>query len=113
MPVCDDGAGDCPVPAVPPGATKEGSGTAVEARVRYRCRAGLALIGSAERRCLEGGVWSGTEPRCWDPSSFDTPEDVAASFLALPHRDRGGLRGPTAPGARRRSAASGWRPARR
>ncbi|XP_049648643.1 complement factor B [Accipiter gentilis] len=81
-PVCDDGAGACPAPGVPPGATKEGSGYGVEGRVRYRCRPGLQLVGSAERRCLEGGVWSGTEPRCRDPNSFDTPEDVAASFLA-------------------------------
>ncbi|NXV90908.1 CFAB factor, partial [Calonectris borealis] len=61
---------------------KEGSGYEVEGRVRYRCRPGLQLLGSAERRCLEGGVWSGTEPRCRDPNSFDTPEDVASSFLA-------------------------------
>uniref|UniRef100_A0A663F7L4 Complement C2 n=1 Tax=Aquila chrysaetos chrysaetos TaxID=223781 RepID=A0A663F7L4_AQUCH len=81
-PVCDDGAGACPAPGVPPGATKEGSDYGVEGRVRYRCAPGLQLVGSAERRCLEGGVWSGTEPRCRDPNSFDTPEDVAASFLA-------------------------------
>ncbi|GAB0201586.1 complement factor B [Grus japonensis] len=81
-PVCDDGSGACPAPGVPPGATKEGSGYGVEGTVRYRCRAGLQLLGSPERRCLEGGVWSGTEPRCRDPNSFDTPEDVAASFLA-------------------------------
>ncbi|XP_074786527.1 complement factor B [Athene noctua] len=81
-PVCDDGAGACPAPGVPAGATKEGSAYGVEARVRYRCGPGLQLLGSAERRCLEGGVWSGTEPRCRDPNSFDTPEDVAASFLA-------------------------------
>ncbi|KAM6184467.1 complement factor B-like protease, partial [Sarcoramphus papa] len=56
--------GACPAPGVPPGATKEGSGYGVEGRVRYRCRPGLQLLGSAERRCLEGGVWSGTEPRC-------------------------------------------------
>ncbi|XP_061876232.1 complement factor B-like [Colius striatus] len=81
-PVCDDGAGDCPAPGVPPGATKEGSHYGVEGRIRYRCRAGLSLVGSAERRCLEGGTWSGTEPRCRDPNSFDPPEAAAASFLA-------------------------------
>ncbi|XP_064329893.1 complement factor B-like [Phalacrocorax carbo] len=81
-PVCDDGAGACPAPGVPPGATKEGSLYEVERSVRYRCGPGLELLGSAERRCLEGGVWSGAEPRCRDPKSFDTPEDVAASFLA-------------------------------
>uniref|UniRef100_A0A8C3XZF1 Complement factor B n=1 Tax=Catharus ustulatus TaxID=91951 RepID=A0A8C3XZF1_CATUS len=83
-PVCDDGSGDCPAPAVPPGASMEGSRArfSVEGRVRFRCRPGLQLVGSAERRCLEGGSWSGTEPRCRDPNSFDTPEDVAEAFLA-------------------------------
>ncbi|NXY26725.1 CFAB factor, partial [Atrichornis clamosus] len=55
---------------------------AVEGVVRFRCRSGLQLLGSAERRCLEGGVWSGTEPRCRDPNAFDTPDDVAEAFLA-------------------------------
>ncbi|KAM6989092.1 complement factor B-like [Passerculus sandwichensis] len=54
----------------------------VEGVVRFRCRPGLLLVGSAERRCLEGGAWSGTEPRCRDPNSFDTPEDAAEAFLA-------------------------------
>ncbi|XP_068785597.1 complement factor B-like [Struthio camelus] len=81
-PVCDDGAGACPAPGVPPGATKEGRGAGVESRVRYRCRPGLRLLGSAERVCTEGGAWSGTEPSCRDPLSFDTPEEVASSFLA-------------------------------
>ncbi|TRZ08402.1 hypothetical protein HGM15179_018702, partial [Zosterops borbonicus] len=83
-PVCDDGSGDCPAPAVPPGGSMEGSRSrfSVEGRVRFRCRPGLQLVGSAERRCLEGGTWSGTEPRCRDPNSFDTPEDVAEAFLA-------------------------------
>ncbi|XP_074390333.1 complement factor B [Zonotrichia albicollis] len=54
----------------------------VEGVVRFRCRPGLLLVGSAERRCLEGGAWSGTEPRCRDPNSFDAPEDAAEAFLA-------------------------------
>ncbi|XP_075345750.1 complement factor B-like protease, partial [Mycteria americana] len=99
-PVCDDGAGACPAPGVPPGATKEGSDYGVEGRVRYRCRPGLELLGSAERRCLEGGVWSGTEPRCRDPHFFDTPEDVATSFLAslaqiVEVAEANGTQGPT------------------
>ncbi|XP_069738044.1 complement factor B [Phaenicophaeus curvirostris] len=81
-PACDDGAGACPAPGVPPGATKEGSRYGVEDRVQYRCAAGLRLLGSPERRCQESGHWSGTEPRCRDPEAFDPPEDVAASFLA-------------------------------
>ncbi|XP_057244510.1 complement factor B-like, partial [Malurus melanocephalus] len=83
-PVCDDGTGDCPAPAVPPGASMEGprSRFSVEGSVRFRCSEGLQLLGSAERRCLEGGTWSGSEPRCRDPNSFDSPEDVAEAFLA-------------------------------
>ncbi|NWV17443.1 CFAB factor, partial [Origma solitaria] len=39
----------------------------VEGVVRFRCRPGLQLVGSAERRCLEGGAWSGSDPRCRVP----------------------------------------------
>lgn len=81
-PVCDDGSGDCPAPPVPPGGTKEGSRYLLEDTVRFRCGPGLVLLGSAVRQCLEGGVWSGTEPQCRAPLSFDTPSDVAASFMA-------------------------------
>ncbi|XP_068027151.1 LOW QUALITY PROTEIN: complement factor B-like protease, partial [Melanerpes formicivorus] len=81
-PVCDDGAGDCPAPAVPPGASRSGSRFSLESRVRFRCAPGLKLLGSAERRCLEGGVWSGAEPQCRAPNSFDDPQEVAASFMA-------------------------------
>ncbi|XP_048785946.1 LOW QUALITY PROTEIN: complement factor B-like [Lagopus muta] len=80
--VCDDGSGDCPAPPVPAGGSKEGSRYRLEDSVRFRCGSGLVLLGSAVRRCLEGGVWSGTEPQCRDPYSFDTPEDVASSFMA-------------------------------
>ncbi|XP_057281410.1 complement factor B-like protease, partial [Pezoporus wallicus] len=102
-PACDDGGGACPALPVPAGGTRWGSGRSVEAVARFRCRAGLQLVGSSERRCREDGSWSGAQPHCrgsserrcredgsWsgaqphcrDPKVFDTPEEAASGFLA-------------------------------
>ena len=32
--------------------------------VKYECRMGLQLVGSANRICQSNGQWSGQEPRC-------------------------------------------------
>ncbi|XP_067416359.1 complement factor B [Emydura macquarii macquarii] len=80
--VCDDGAGQCPDPGIPIGAVKDGQRYQVEDRVRYHCQRGLVMFGSKERTCLESGAWSGTEPECRDPSTYDTPREVSAAFIA-------------------------------
>ncbi|KAM9119821.1 complement factor B [Pangshura tecta] len=80
--ICDDGEGQCPDPGVPIGATKDGQHYRVEDRVRYRCGRGLVMFGSKERACQESGAWSGTEPECRDPSTYDTPEEVSSAFIA-------------------------------
>ncbi|XP_044838805.1 complement factor B [Mauremys mutica] len=80
--ICDDGEGQCPDPGVPIGATKDGQHYRVEDRVRYRCGRGLVMFGSKERTCQESGAWSGTEPECRDPSTYDTPEEVSSAFIA-------------------------------
>ncbi|KAM9119675.1 complement C2-like [Pangshura tecta] len=81
-PACDDGAEHCPNPGVPPGTTKSGSRYQLGKRVTYHCQAGLSLVGSAQRVCTEAGEWSGAEPSCRAPFSYDRVEDVGAQFGA-------------------------------
>nr|DBA20513.1 TPA: hypothetical protein GDO54_017285 [Pyxicephalus adspersus] len=78
--VCDDGAGHCADPGLPPGAVKTGFRYDVDESVSYKCAAGLDLVGSATRTCLENRHWSGTEVSCQYPYSFDLPEDVGHQF---------------------------------
>uniref|UniRef100_A0A8C0QSK5 Complement C2 n=1 Tax=Chelonoidis abingdonii TaxID=106734 RepID=A0A8C0QSK5_CHEAB len=72
----------CPNPGVPPGTTKSGSRYRLGERVSYRCKAGLSLVGSAQRVCTEAGEWSGAEPSCRAPFSYDRVEDVGSQFGA-------------------------------
>uniref|UniRef100_A0ACB8EFL2 Uncharacterized protein n=1 Tax=Sphaerodactylus townsendi TaxID=933632 RepID=A0ACB8EFL2_9SAUR len=80
--VCDDGGGQCPNPGVPIGARKEGTRYRIEDRVRYYCDNGLALMGSKYRICQESSAWTGTEPECRSPFTYDTPEEVSSQFVA-------------------------------
>ncbi|XP_061469459.1 uncharacterized protein LOC133378861 [Rhineura floridana] len=80
--ICDDGAGHCPNPGVPIGARKAGTQYRIENRVRYHCDGGLSLVGSKERTCQESGSWSGSEPECRSPFTFDTPEEVSSKFIS-------------------------------
>ncbi|XP_068034506.1 general transcription factor IIH subunit 4 [Anomalospiza imberbis] len=94
-PVCDDGSGDCPAPAVPPGASMEGSRArfAVEGLVRFRCRPGLQLVGSAERRCLEGGGVERHRAPVPRPQLLRHPRGRGRGVPGVPDPDRGGGRG--------------------
>lgn len=78
--VCDNGAGHCPNPGISVGAVRTGSRFGVGDKVKYRCSSDLVLTGSAERECQSDGVWSGTEPVCRQPYSYDFPEDVAPAL---------------------------------
>uniref|UniRef100_A0A8C5P336 Complement factor B n=1 Tax=Jaculus jaculus TaxID=51337 RepID=A0A8C5P336_JACJA len=80
--ICDNGASYCPNPGIPIGTRKVGSQYRLEDRVTYHCSRGLTLRGSQQRRCQEGGSWSGTEPSCQDSFMYDTPEEVAEAFLS-------------------------------
>ncbi|XP_067416358.1 complement C2 [Emydura macquarii macquarii] len=82
IPACDDGAEDCPNPGVPAGATKTGNRYRLGDRVSYQCKEGLALVGSSQRVCTEAGEWSGAQPSCRAPFSYDRVEDVGAEFGA-------------------------------
>uniref|UniRef100_A0A8C5RGE2 Complement factor B n=1 Tax=Laticauda laticaudata TaxID=8630 RepID=A0A8C5RGE2_LATLA len=80
--ICYDGTGHCTNPGIPIGSRKEGNQYRIEYRVRYTCENGLILFGSKERICQELGGWSGSEPECRQPYTFDTPEEVADSFIS-------------------------------
>ncbi|KAG8448602.1 hypothetical protein GDO86_015624 [Hymenochirus boettgeri] len=82
MAVCDDGAGHCPNPGIPPGAVKTGVRYDMGNSVVYKCSHELTLVGSARRTCLESRRWSGSEVSCHYPYSFDLPEDVGEQFKA-------------------------------
>lgn len=74
--VCDNGAGHCPNPGISVGSVRTGSRFGLGDKVSYRCSSNLVLTGSEERECQGSGVWSGTEPICRQPYSYDFPEDV-------------------------------------
>lgn len=57
-------ASDCDDPGVPPGAERSGDRFQTGQKVTYRCQAGMHLLGSAQRVCLENREWSGSSPRC-------------------------------------------------
>uniref|UniRef100_G1KLB5 Complement factor B n=1 Tax=Anolis carolinensis TaxID=28377 RepID=G1KLB5_ANOCA len=80
--ICDDGAGHCRNPGIPIGARKAGTQYRIEYKVQYTCERGLSLVGSKERVCQESGVWSGAEPECRSPFSYDTPEEVSSKFIS-------------------------------
>ncbi|KAI2541718.1 complement C2, partial [Homo sapiens] len=73
-------AGHCPNPGISLGAVRTGFRFGHGDKVRYRCSSNLVLTGSSERECQGNGVWSGTEPICRQPYSYDFPEDVAPAL---------------------------------
>nr|AAR21601.1 complement factor B precursor [Naja kaouthia] len=79
--ICDDGTGDCRNPGIPIGAQKYGTAYQTGRTVRYQCSRGLSLIGSKERVCQESGIWSGSEPECRSPFTFDSEKDITTKFL--------------------------------
>uniref|UniRef100_A0A8C4MBC0 Complement C2 n=1 Tax=Equus asinus TaxID=9793 RepID=A0A8C4MBC0_EQUAS len=72
--------GYCPNPGISVGVVRTGSRFDLGDKVRYRCSSNLVLTGSSERECQDDGVWSGTEPICRQPYSYDFPEDVAPAL---------------------------------
>ncbi|KAI3354557.1 hypothetical protein L3Q82_019056 [Scortum barcoo] len=79
-PACNNHADDCNDPGIPPGAQRSAGRFQTGEKVIYQCQAGLDLLGSAERVCLEDREWSGSTPRCQGPNTFDSPSDVAAAM---------------------------------
>ncbi|XP_042307061.1 complement C2 isoform X2 [Sceloporus undulatus] len=81
-PVCDDGVGHCRSIAIPPGAIVTEGRNRLGDRVSFQCQNGLDLVGSTQRVCGPEGEWSGAEPSCRAPYSYDRAEDVRAEFGA-------------------------------
>ncbi|KAG9338212.1 hypothetical protein JZ751_026965 [Albula glossodonta] len=81
-PICDSGSGHCPDPGIPPGGRRTGHYFGIDDKVTYRCDQGLTLTGSKERVCQESGEWTGAQPACYHTFTYDTPEEVTASFAA-------------------------------
>ncbi|XP_046898977.1 complement factor B-like [Hypomesus transpacificus] len=80
-PVCVSSSEDyCPNPGIPAGATRSGISFGVDDKVTYSCDARLYMIGSNERTCLENHQWSGAEPKCYFPHTYDTPLEIAKAF---------------------------------
>ncbi|KAM8905014.1 complement C2 isoform 3-T3 [Spinachia spinachia] len=79
-PACVDQADDCSDPGIPPGALRSAGRFRTGEKLTYRCQAGLDLLGSAERVCLENREWSGATPRCQGANTFDSPSVVAAAL---------------------------------
>ncbi|XP_069800096.1 complement factor B-like [Dendropsophus ebraccatus] len=80
--ICDDQEGYCPNPGIPIGASKVDISYKIESKVTYECGPGLTMYGSKERVCMENKRWSGAEPTCRFPYTYDTPEEVAQTFSA-------------------------------
>ncbi|KAI1902611.1 hypothetical protein AGOR_G00017710 [Albula goreensis] len=81
-PICDSGSGHCPDPGIPPGGRRTGHYFGIDDKVTYRCDQGLTLTGSKVRVCQESGEWTGAQPACYHTFTYDTPEEVTASFAA-------------------------------
>nr|XP_033773127.1 complement C2-like isoform X2 [Geotrypetes seraphini] len=81
-PICDDGSGNCLNPGIPAGARKTGIRYRIDDKVKYHCMGNMDLIGSELRVCQESGEWTGTEPSCQYPFSFDFPTEVKDQFDA-------------------------------
>ncbi|KAK7100185.1 sushi, von Willebrand factor type A, EGF and pentraxin domain-containing protein 1-like isoform X2 [Littorina saxatilis] len=72
-PVCERMS--CGTPRPVQFATIIGEEFTYNASIAYECELGFALIGAAERTCMETGVWSGAEPYC-DEITCEFPPDV-------------------------------------
>ncbi|XP_072548530.1 CUB and sushi domain-containing protein 3 isoform X2 [Salminus brasiliensis] len=58
----------CGDPGLPPQAKREGQSFIFKSEVLYSCSAPYLLVGSSVRICQADGTWSGTQPRCIEPT---------------------------------------------
>ncbi|TRY54159.1 hypothetical protein DNTS_034839 [Danionella cerebrum] len=79
-PICGHNSDYCADPGVPPGSSRTGNEFKIGFKVTYRCDSPLTLIGSKERVCLDGAMWSGTEPQCYAGFTYDTVEEASEGF---------------------------------
>uniref|UniRef100_A0A672SDS5 CUB and sushi domain-containing protein 3-like n=1 Tax=Sinocyclocheilus grahami TaxID=75366 RepID=A0A672SDS5_SINGR len=58
----------CGDPGLPPHVRREGQSFIFKAEVTYSCSAPYVLVGSSTRTCQADGTWSGSQPRCIEPT---------------------------------------------
>ncbi|KAL7840124.1 hypothetical protein AOLI_G00254470 [Acnodon oligacanthus] len=58
----------CGDPGLPPYARREGQSFIFKSEVLYSCSAPFLMVGSSTRICQADGTWSGTQPRCIEPT---------------------------------------------
>uniref|UniRef100_A0A3B3DJN6 CUB and Sushi multiple domains 3b n=1 Tax=Oryzias melastigma TaxID=30732 RepID=A0A3B3DJN6_ORYME len=58
----------CGDPGTPVGGSREGRSFIYQSEVSFSCSPPLILVGTATRRCESDGTWSGTQPRCIEPT---------------------------------------------
>ncbi|XP_029701072.1 CUB and sushi domain-containing protein 3 isoform X7 [Takifugu rubripes] len=65
----------CGDPGTPEGGFREGRSFIYQSEVSFSCTPSLILVGTATRLCESDGSWSGTQPRCIEPTktSCDNP----------------------------------------
>ena len=55
---------DCGHPPTPRNGTVQGERTNYPNILRFKCDEGFTLLGSATRKCVTNGTWSGVDPIC-------------------------------------------------
>uniref|UniRef100_A0A671WNK8 CUB and Sushi multiple domains 3 n=1 Tax=Sparus aurata TaxID=8175 RepID=A0A671WNK8_SPAAU len=75
MGLCVCAAKFCGDPGTPVGGFREGRSFIYQSEVSFTCAPPLILVGTATRLCESDGTWSGTQPRCIEPTktSCDNP----------------------------------------
>uniref|UniRef100_A0A3Q2QHC0 CUB and Sushi multiple domains 3 n=1 Tax=Fundulus heteroclitus TaxID=8078 RepID=A0A3Q2QHC0_FUNHE len=65
----------CGDPGTPVGGFREGRSFIYQSEVSFSCSPPLILVGTTTRLCENDGTWSGTQPRCIEPTktSCDNP----------------------------------------
>ncbi|XP_067832359.1 CUB and sushi domain-containing protein 3 [Heptranchias perlo] len=58
----------CGDPGVPAQGRREGKSFIYQSEVSFSCNSPLILVGSSTRMCQADGTWSGSQPRCIEPS---------------------------------------------
>ncbi|XP_059839979.1 CUB and sushi domain-containing protein 3 [Hypanus sabinus] len=58
----------CGDPGVPARGRREGKSFIYQSEVSFSCSSPLILVGSSTRICQADGTWSGSQPRCIEPS---------------------------------------------
>uniref|UniRef100_A0A669CUG9 CUB and Sushi multiple domains 3 n=1 Tax=Oreochromis niloticus TaxID=8128 RepID=A0A669CUG9_ORENI len=73
----------CGDPGTPPKGRREGRSFIFKSEVTFSCSAPYVLVGSTTRMCQEDGTWSGSQPRCIEPtrSTCENPGTPEHGFM--------------------------------